>query len=168
MVTVKSLELLVKKMEQKWGESALCRLEEVKRGSVGLKCWGCLKLCPLCNPHLVTAACDTGLKSKPFSSSLSLLCVHSHRHDSKPTPSIHHSPRTHVRTHPHTLPLSLPTRLCCSETVLASLWRLDLDSRTWHSLTGCSLPTCGADITCSVRHPFEVCVCVGTSCCACY
>lgn len=41
-------------------------LGEVKGGSVGLKCSACLKLYPPCNPHLVTAACDTVLKSKPF------------------------------------------------------------------------------------------------------
>lgn len=128
---------------------------------MGLKCWGCLKLCPPCNPHLVTTACDTGVKSKPFSISLPLLCVRSHRSDSKPPPpSPLHTP----------LPLSLPPHLCCSETVLASLWRLDLDSRTWHSLTDCSLATYRPDITCSVRHPCEVCLClcVCTPCCAYY
>lgn len=40
-------------------------LRKVKAGSVGLKCWGCSKLCPPCNPHLVTNACDMVLKSKP-------------------------------------------------------------------------------------------------------
>lgn len=53
-------------------------LGEVKGGSVGLKCSACLKLYPPCNPHLVTAACDTVLKSKPFFSvRRPLLCVRS-------------------------------------------------------------------------------------------
>lgn len=32
-------------------------------------------------------------------------------------------------------------------------------SRTWHSWTDCSLASYRPDITCSVRHPCEACVC---------
>lgn len=132
---------------------------------MGLKCWGCLKLCPPCNPHLVTTACDTGLKSKPFSISRPLLCVRSHRSDSTMALLLPHT-HTHIPSPLHTPPpLSLPPHLCYSETVLASLWWLDLDSRTWHSLTDCSLTTYRPDITCSVRHPCEVCVCVYSMLC---
>lgn len=76
------------------------------------------------------------------------------------------SSHTHTPSPLHTPPpLSLPPHLCYSETVLASLWWLDLDSRTWHSLTDCSLTTYRPDITCSVRHPCEVCVCVYSMLC---
>lgn len=89
---------------------------EVKRGSVGLKYLGCLKLCPPCNPHLVTTACDTVLKSKPFlsvSCPLSFICVRCSDRQLSSSP-----------------PLSFPTSLlCCSETVPASLWRLSLDCK---------------------------------------
>lgn len=93
---------------------------------MGLKCWGCLKLCPPVNPHLVTAACDMVLKSEPFFFFFFF------------------SARTHAQTHTLWcvvgveivsscrfcfvfkcyLPTSLPY---CSEKVPASLWRLDLD-----------------------------------------
>lgn len=126
-------------MKREYRESCVS-LKEVKRGSVGLKCRGCLKLCPPCNPHLVTTACDTVLKSKPvLSVSLPLLCVRSQRSDSQPTPPPY------------------PTLLRDgSIQFVAAGFR---PSRTWHSLTDCSLASYRPDITCAVRRPCEACVC---------
>ena len=100
--------------------------------------WGCLNLCPPFNPHLVTAACDTVLKSRSFTAHhlVYVASVHNSRHPFTPHPS-----------------------LSCSETVPASLWRLGLDSRgLGSSLTDCSPASYRPDITCSERDPYEAIV----------
>lgn len=144
-------------MEQKRREhrESCVILEGVKGGSVGLKCRSCLKLCPPCNPHLVTTASDTVLKSEPFPS------LH------RPLPCVRRCVLIAGSSHPVFPPP--PTALvCCSETVPASLWRLGLDCQGLGTVQ-LTAPWLVTDQTLPVlKDALMRSVCVCAPCCAYY